>query len=682
MRLVIYNFLVNRHSGIRSRYHRVHDNAGFLRRIFSWFYLLWLNFCYYCLFLWFLGEPEKAAIYEEKNLLLKTSESAERCKIGPTVEEAVDYLSGYDIISFDIFDTLIFRPFSEPADLFYFLSEKAGILDIKRIRMEQEAAARQECYKQNKHYEVTLAGIWKRMEREVGINADYGMEAEQELELQFCYANPFMFQVFCKLQELGKKMIVVSDMYLSGAFLQKLLKKNGYTGMDRLYVSCEAGCGKYNGKLFAKVKEDFGEAPNIVHVGDNLHSDVKMAKKAGFDTFYYPNVNKMAQLYRSYDMSPVVGGAYRGIVDNHLYTGLQAYSMEYEYGYIYGGLFAVGYCNYIHNYCREHHVDKLLFLARDGDTLKQVYDRMFPGEDTHYVRWSRAAATKLMALHNKEDYFRRYLYHKVNKKRSIHQILCSMELETLEEKLADYEDRDITGVKTGIILNPVSELTNGNVETLKRFLQEHFAEIAALYEKQNEAAKRYYEQVLAGAKHAAAVDIGWAGSGAISLAFLVERVWKLPCKITGIVAGTNTIHNAEPDASEAFLQSEKLVSYLFSQSHNREVMKKHDLNKDYNVYWELLLSSVDRQFVGFDLDEQGKVKLRFGKQDINEQGIREIQRGILDFAEIYLTHFRGFPQMLAISGRDAYAPMLLAASYKEKYLKTIAKRFSIEIGVE
>ena len=33
MRLIIYNFLVNRHSGIRSRYHRIHDNAGLTGRI-------------------------------------------------------------------------------------------------------------------------------------------------------------------------------------------------------------------------------------------------------------------------------------------------------------------------------------------------------------------------------------------------------------------------------------------------------------------------------------------------------------------------------------------------------------------------------------------------------------------------------------------------------------------------
>lgn len=37
--------------------------------------------------------------------------------------------------------------------------------------------------------------------------------------------------------------------------------------------------------------------------------------------------------------------------------------------------------------------------------------------------------------------------------------------------------------------------------------------------------------------------------------------------------------------------------------------------------------------------------------------------------------------MFRISGRDAYAPMLVAASYDERYLKMIEKRFQLEIAV-
>ena len=204
------------------------------------------------------------------------------------------------------------------------------------------------------------------------------------LEMDFCYANPFMLQVFEALRRMGKKMIVVSDMYLPRDFLEALLEKNGYGGIEKLYVSCEYGKSKADGALFELIK---GEYPGttVIHVGDNEHSDKKMAKKNGFESLFYPNVNRMAVLLRPYDMSPVIGGAYRGIVNNHLYQGNMSYSREYEYGFVYGGLFVLGYCQFIHEYCVNEKIDRLLFLSRDGDILKQVYDQLYPEDGTSYV---------------------------------------------------------------------------------------------------------------------------------------------------------------------------------------------------------------------------------------------------------------------------------------------------------
>lgn len=726
MRLKLYNFLVNRHSGIQSRYHKMHDKSGLLGRILSWFYLLWLNFCYYALFCRFLDYEPEMAVYEEKKLFIDRSESETRIQENFSVEEVVAQLSQYNVISFDIFDTLLLRPFSEPTDLFHFLGPELGFLDIKRIRIEQEAVTRKICWQRNGHYEVTLKDIWNQIEREAGIPAERGMRIEQSLEWKFCYANPFMLEVFRRLQEKGKVILAVSDMYLPSKFLKELLEKNGYTNIDKVYVSCEWGCNKGNGGLFEQVRLDLlkeetlegdkhkadklkedeqkekiqkgdkrkenkqkgdklnGNKPadvKLIHVGDNEYSDVKMAVESGFASLYYPNVNKRSKELRPFDMSPVIGGAYRGIIDNHLYSGLRSYSMEYEYGFIYGGLFVVGYCNFIHNHCQAHRVDRILFLSRDGDILKQVYDRMFPEDNTAYVYWSRSAAVKLMAEHDRYDFFRRFLYHKVNQGISLERILESMELQQLSEQMRNYVDIDIHGKETGIYLIDDESLTNGNVEALKRFLLAYFQEIMDTYRVQNDAAKQYFEKELAGAGSAVAVDIGWAGSGALAIDYLVNRVWKLSCEITGIVAGTNTIHNTEPESSEIYLQSGKLVPYLFSQSHNRDVMKKHDLNRGYNIFWELLLSSPTRQFIGFGLDGQGRFELHFGEKDINLNGIREIQRGILDFAKCYLEHFEEFPFMLDISGRDACAPMLLASSHKEKYLRAMEAKFNLNTGI-
>ena len=178
-----------------------------------------------------------------------------------------------------------------------------------------------------------------------------------------------------------------------------------------------------------------------------------------------------------------------------------------------------------------------------------------------------------------------------------------------------------------------------------------------------------------------AVDIGWAGSGALALSCLCSRQWHIPCQITGLIAGTNTVHNAEPYATERFRQTGKLAAYLYAPDFNRDLLKKHDPGRLYNVYWELLLSSTTPQFLRFDFGAEGSAVPVFGNCDPNPEGIRQIRQGILDFADSYMKHFEGMPEMLQISGRDAYAPMLTAAGKGEKYLKQIYKDFDIKIGI-
>lgn len=684
MKLKIYNFLVNRHIGIKERYHSFHDNASGIKKALSWIYLFWLNFAYYILFCRFLGKAVSVSdkIYEEKKLLTDISESMMHSKKLKSAEEYVSEISEYEVITFDIFDTLIFRPFSSPQELFYFIGNDLGFMDFKRIRSEAEARARVINYDKKGTYECTLKDIWKVLSDETGLDAESGMELEEYYEMKFCYANPYMKKVFNSLREMGKEIYIISDMYLSSEFLKKMLEANGITGYRELYVSCEYDLSKADGRLFSYVadKHKLNERYNkdlfrhVMHIGDNKYSDIKMAKRAGFGTKLYPNVNYLSEMYRAYDMSPLIGGAYRGIVNNYLYSGCNIATMEYEYGFIYGGLFVLGYCNFIHDYVVSHNIDKVLFLSRDGDILKQVYEKMYPCENIEYVYWSRRAATKLMAGYNKYDYVRRFVEHKVNQNISIEKIFISMELVDLVKHLKDY----------GIDKN--DSLTDKNVKRVKEFLNTHWGEVTDSYEEQKTAAGKYYAQVLKGCTKAVAVDIGWAGSGAVSLNTLVNKKWGLGCDITGIIAGTNTIYNFEYDINETFIQTGKLVSYMYSYGHNRDLVKIHDANKNYNVYWELLLSSPTRQFKGFttDISECDEicrgVGLIFGDYDENQEGIKSIRKGILDFVNEYIEHFGEYKFMYAISGRDAYAPMLVAASYEEKYLKEVNTKFNLEIN--
>ena len=45
----------------------------------------------------------------------------------------IEEIKKHDIISFDIFDTLILRPFQNPTDMFMVLGNKFGVMNFKNI---------------------------------------------------------------------------------------------------------------------------------------------------------------------------------------------------------------------------------------------------------------------------------------------------------------------------------------------------------------------------------------------------------------------------------------------------------------------------------------------------------------------------------------------------------------------
>lgn len=573
---------------------------------------------------------------EGKKVLIGQSESA--LSLRETPQALVQRLETYDVVSFDLFDTLLLRPFDEPTALFYIVGEKLGYLDFTRLRIEMEYEARERCYRNRGHREVTLSDIYDVIEEQVGIPKEKGMQCEVETEQELCFANPYFTEVIRLLAARQNKIIAISDMYLPKEVLRRIIDQCGFGLIQEIYVSCEYGLSKNQGDLYHIVRGECEKTSDykkkelhFVHIGDNQYSDVQMAKKNGFSSVYYQNVNEAGKPYRIEDLSVVSGSIYRGIVNAHIHNGLKEYNPNYELGFIYGGPIVLGYCQFIHEYVKNHQIDKILFLARDGDILNQAYQILYPDEwgngKTEYVYWSRLAATKMAAKYFKYDYFRRFLYHKVNQGYLVSDILESMELLDMMDTLTQL---------SGGAIQPTTQFTSRNVAFIKGYLMSNWEEVLSHYEEQMAAGKAYYEKVLQGKKKVVAVDVGWAGSGAVTLNHLVNDVWQLECEVIGLLLGTNSIHNAEPNASESLLYSGKLVSYAFSQSHNRELWKHHDAGKGDNLVIESLFGCPrEGTFQKFTIDGQSRIQIMCKTVDDPESFMQEtIQSGISDFVKL------------------------------------------------
>ena len=572
-----------------------------------------------------------------------------------------------DIVSFDVFDTLLLRPFDDPKSVFYLVGESLHCPSFTRYRILAEKQARQQAMEKNGSNEVTLEEIYQKLDRYVAFDIQRAMELEIQAELSLLQANPYMMQVYQIAVELGKTVIAVSDMYLPVSIITEALKKNGYTHIDKVFISQECGFSKRSGRLFPYVREQMGLEKKYLHIGDNYTADFLNAKQAGFDTRYYPNSNRLGNPHRCMDLSALVGSAYRGLVNNRLCCGAYRENQYFEYGYAYAGFYVLGYCVWIHERVKAKGIQKLLFLSRDGDILQKVYQKLYPEEQTEYVYWSRAAATRLTAGCFRNEFFLRYIKYKISRKINMTQMLKAMELPQMQPVLTE----------AGFL--PDTVLTSENYENIVSVFMTHWHVVEEAYAASSRAARKYYEEKLDGVSSAAAVDVGWAASGVSALRVLVEDIWKMDCKIYGFVSGANYIH--DQNIIEAPLTTGDIESYMFSQRKNRELKRRHRVGQLYSVYIEMMLASPSPSFLQYEEGENGETAFRFDLPEAEGyEMIREMQRGILTFVEDYTRAFAQYPWMLRICGEDAYHVCRFIISRPE-YFKNLFGEYPVNRAV-
>lgn len=608
-------------------------------------------------------------VYERKKYTIKPCTSAPESSFAkrPSYTLMAKNFLVNDVISFDVFDTLILRPFDNPKSVFFILGELNKCPGFKRYRELAEKLARKEAFEKTGSYEVTLRDIYEKLNRFVIIDAEKAMQYEIETELNLVFANPYMQNVFKEAKNLNKKIIAVSDMYLPKDAIEKMLDKCGYDGIEEIIVSNEYGKSKRTGELFGIIKKKYGENARYIHIGDNYVSDNLSAEKSGFTPVYYKNVNARGNAHRAFDMTSLIGSAYRGIVNAKLQSGDKTYSQYYEYGYTYAGFLALGYCNYIHNYVKNNNIEKILFLSRDGHILKAVYDKLFPDEKTEYVYWSRSAATKLTVKKFRNELLLRYIKYKIPRNMTLEKILAAMDLPQMQKPLE----------QSG--LTPDNVLTKENYEDIVKVFTENWDIVVKRFERSNKAAEEYYRNVIGDSKSACIVDIGWAASGFSALRYLIEDEWKIDCKVSGLVAGSTYLHDM--DIIEAQLTKNVISSYMFSQRDNREIRREHNVKQMYSVFTEIMLSAPSPSFIGFDYDENGEIRYEFDCPETEGyEMIEQIQQGIKGFVNDYTTAFKDYPFMCNISGSDAYAVCRQVISCPE-YFKNLFADYPVNRAV-
>lgn len=645
----LFYYVVQKNTNIKDEYEQyvlrnLEEHSK--RRLKHWLVLCKLNVHYRI-----LGK-NTALLYRTKISTPKASSSQRRLPytIGPESKRhqrrsecsLANALSAYDVISFDIFDTLILRPFSQPHELFMMLAYKFDTIDFLNIRRSAEREARKLRKDKFGDTEITIYDIYSLIEKRTGIPAEVGVQTEFETELEFCYANPYLLRVFKMLKAQGKKLLAVSDMYFPEKYIEQLLNKCGFVGFDRIFVSCDYTCNKREGFLYDVVKNQIGENYRYAHIGDNKISDIASAREHGFSPYYYKNVHELGNPYRCDGMSEFTGAVYRGIVNTHLYNGTKYFDIPYEFGFTYGGLYVLGYCCWIHKYAKKNGIEKVLFLSRDGEIYQKVFDYLFNDVANEYVYWSRIANLKYVSERFKTDFINRVIIHRTLNvvQMTIHSLFEAMGLSPLESKLDSYG------------LSGSSLVVKENSDALTQFVLDYWNDIILLLNQNLPEVKKYLSATIGSCKKIAIVDVGWQASGPLGIKYLIQEKWKIDCKIDCLVAATRIYsHNGNLHT----IMDDDVVPYIFSRMLNRNLYDTHantNCNTN-NIYFELFTQATSPSFAGWD--KNGKYLFEIPETE-DYDTVTKIQQGIFDFCKIYNETFKKYPFMFNIAGYDAYLP--------------------------
>lgn len=224
---------------------------------------------------------------------------------GYALFEAATRRDDIRVVSVDIFDTLLLRT-TRPesarfldvgrihADIVRKMGGAFSARDLLLLRLMAARAGYRNAAPVEQIREPRYADIVEVIAQACRIRGADGLAerfaaAELAYESSMLTPNRRLVGILQRAKASGKRVICISDMYFGAEHLHRLVAGKGIDFIDATYSSADFGVGKASRRLFDEVlKREGVAASQMVHCGDNAHSDHRQAIAAGLLAFHVP----------------------------------------------------------------------------------------------------------------------------------------------------------------------------------------------------------------------------------------------------------------------------------------------------------------------------------------------------------------------------------------------------------
>lgn len=311
--------------------------------------------------------------------------------------------AGVDAVSFDLFDTLLIRRIHDPdlvklpvARYIASLAQAAGRNwswpRVQKLRDEVEKQHRARTAEQFVDHEACYPRFMRETlqvifgEQPVDRLLQQVTDYELAMELTMLVPRASFVEWLRELKAAGKRIFIVSDIYLPAAHLERLARGTGLMEYaEAVHSSADSFLAKASGKGYALLQERYGlEATRWLHVGDNPISDGLRPLEFGLQVLVLHDGRekwRKAIVRRQYNYG--LGRPFwRGRGLQQLMMPLEAENIPrpalYVEGYNFLAPLLGAFVQHIAERCRELGITKVFFLSREGWTFKKVWDQVVP----------------------------------------------------------------------------------------------------------------------------------------------------------------------------------------------------------------------------------------------------------------------------------------------------------------
>lgn len=581
-------------------------------------------------------------------------------ELAPVYVEAVRSLARPEVTTatFDAFDTLVVRKGIDHADVLKLADKQAsdaGLLPLglrfseirekapKRIRSGADADLASKP-------ELTLDDIYTYLRRILDLNAATVDRLRAiEIACEAAHNDPRRLgqALFGIARFLGKRTIIISDTFFNEDEFAAIVLEKLVARPDGLYLSSTCQATKSDGSLFRRVLLEQDLVPSeVIHFGDNVHSDVAMPEKLRIKAVHLPDVHSTFMTYgalgprlRTYRRDrafsfvfSVVARKFFDMPRPVVFKGSLARLNPYYLGYAFLG---PAYLHWVLWILRESAIrgfDKLLFLARDGALPLEIFRVVHPhwpnAPLAEYTFASRTMAIRYLTRYPAFAAFSEAIHGFSGVDNSADGVIASRFGESVLEQLrARYRDY---GIFSG------DDVLREQLEPFRALISDHAVALSESSGHDSDLVAAYWNEQVGEAAEVAVVDFGYSGSSQRAIMAATGR-------------DVGGLYFVRKGLSTDY--SDMLGVQTASFSENMEFFHS-------GGFLEFLTTPTHLRTVKAIAEEDGSFEPAFGPPVDPSPLLAAVQRGIVDFAKDYVRDYGAAIADITVSDRIATSALV------------------------